>query len=109
MQVIACASLFLGGKVEETPKALRDVLKAMCNVRFADSPRQLERVLVCAQTTLLVRTETSPWGLPDAATMNDAFVLPRWCPHTACWRRLRRLHTQVCTTAWLRTVGGMHA
>ena len=46
-QVIACASLFLGGKVEETPKALRDVLKAMCNVRFADSPRQLERVLVC--------------------------------------------------------------
>ncbi|EIE25993.1 hypothetical protein COCSUDRAFT_60988 [Coccomyxa subellipsoidea C-169] len=43
--VIACACLFLAGKIEETPKALTDILKVVSGVRFAKQPRELEHVM----------------------------------------------------------------
>ncbi|BDA44256.1 Cyclin-T1-4 [Coccomyxa sp. Obi] len=43
--IIACASLFLGGKIEETPKALTDILRVVSSVRFAGQPRELEAVM----------------------------------------------------------------
>lgn len=46
LQVIACACLFLGGKIEETPKALSDILKVMTGVRFAGQPKEMLHAVV---------------------------------------------------------------
>ena len=45
-QIIACASLFLGGKIEETPKALTDILRVVSTVRFAGQPVELQAAMV---------------------------------------------------------------
>lgn len=43
---MSVACLYLGGKVEDSPKSVRDVLMASCELRFRDGARRLahERV-----------------------------------------------------------------
>ena len=49
-QVVACASLLLGAKAEETPKSLHNVLREMSKVRWAGTPRELERIMASPLT-----------------------------------------------------------
>eukprot|EP00884_Botryococcus_braunii_P019213 jgi/Botrbrau1/5976/Bobra.104_1s0007.2 len=42
--IMATASLFLAGKADETPKALRDVMKACFEVRYSRRPKELEKL-----------------------------------------------------------------
>lgn len=46
MQVVACAALFLGAKMEETGRKFPEFLKAALNVRYAGQVSQLEWALV---------------------------------------------------------------
>ena len=50
MQLMSVACLYLGGKVEDSPKSVRDVLMASCELRFRDDARRLvhERVSFAA-------------------------------------------------------------
>lgn len=45
MQVVSIACLLLGAKVEEAPKPLREVVRVVCQVRYAHEPAELEAVL----------------------------------------------------------------
>ena len=44
-QVVSIACLLLGAKVEEAPKPLREVVRVVCQVRYAHEPAELEAVL----------------------------------------------------------------
>ncbi len=70
VQVIACACLFLAGKIEETPKALTDILKVVSGVRFAKQPRELEHVMVP------ILPASCPASKPFAAASHLAHVQP---------------------------------
>lgn len=57
MQVVACAALFLGAKMEETGRKFPEFLKAALTVRYAGQISQLEWALV----TTPFMSEADPW------------------------------------------------
>ena len=42
MQLFAVACLYLGGKVEDSPKSVRDVLMASCKHRYKEAAHRLQ-------------------------------------------------------------------
>lgn len=42
LQLFAVACLYLGGKVEDSPKSVRDVLMASCKHRFKETAHRLQ-------------------------------------------------------------------
>jgi hypothetical protein len=77
--VVACAALLLGGKTEESPKSLHNLLRVMCEIRYAAQPREEERALV--------RT------CPKAPVLAPAFTLVVACP-PVCMRSAD--HSKCC-------------
>lgn len=45
------ACLYLGGKVEDSPKSVRDVLIASCELRYRDQARRLSQDRVSSRGT----------------------------------------------------------
>jgi hypothetical protein len=43
LQLVSMACLYLGGKVEDSPKSVRDVLIASCELRYRDQARRLSQ------------------------------------------------------------------
>lgn len=62
MQIIACAALLLGAKVEETPQRFQQILQMATHIRFAGQAVNLQRAMVGQQHTFLRGISgTLPW------------------------------------------------
>lgn len=55
LQLMSVACLYLGGKVEDSPKSVRDVLMASCELRYRDGARRLQHERVCGAGGLRCR------------------------------------------------------
>ena len=73
-QVIACACLFLAGKIEETPKALTVILKVVSSVRFASQPKELELVMVLKFPLPPVTCPNPSFNAQSAIVLSNSFA-----------------------------------
>ena len=85
-QDIAACCLFLGGKVEETPKKIRDVVVCCAVERTGEAPDENSEVCVCAHLCVCnsstgMRTLSECRGQPPIPACAIPFGLIMYVPH----------------------------